>query len=45
MTQYVSFEKRAELSKFSEKYGFLWQEGFGVSEENGIQEIKYVPQN
>lgn len=44
-TQYVSFEKRAELSKFAEKYGFLWQEGFGVSEENGIQEIKDVAQN
>ncbi len=45
VTQYVSFEKRAELSKFAEKYGFLWQEGFGVSEENGIQEIKDVAQN
>jgi hypothetical protein len=45
ITQYVSFEKRAELSKFSEKYGFLWQEGFSVSEENGIQEIKDGPQN
>lgn len=45
VTQYVSFEKRAELSKFAEKYGFLWQEGFGVSEENGIQEVKDVAQN
>lgn len=45
VTQYVSFEKRAELSKFAEKYGFLWQEGFGVSEENGIQEVKDVDQN
>ncbi|MBX9809907.1 HD domain-containing protein, partial [Candidatus Gracilibacteria bacterium] len=42
MTQYVSFEKRAALSKFSEKYGFLWQEGFGVSEEGGIQEFKDI---
>jgi hypothetical protein len=45
VTQYVSFEKRAELSNFAEKYGFLWQEGFGVSEENGVQEVKDVTQN
>lgn len=45
VTQYVSFEKRAELSKFSEKYGFLWQEWFGISEENWIQEVKNVAQN
>lgn len=44
VTQYVSFEKRAELSKFSEKYSFLWQEGFGISEETGIQEIKVLTQ-
>ena len=42
VTQYVSFNTRASLSKFPEKYGFLWQEGFTVSEDNGIQEIRDI---
>lgn len=32
-TYYLSFEKRAELSHFNEKYPFLWKEWFWINEK------------
>ena len=39
VTTYVDFEIRAALSKFSEKYGFLWKEWFAVSQSSWIEPV------